>query len=127
MVGLMLALLISITAASPVSAGGSIPAICQADASLAANTNGHLQPVANRPWPFNGRLTNGWDRPVEVWSDTHGTELIAPGTSTGQTEDVDYVLVAGIWYKIGIHHTQIDSNGHVTGYACQTGGSRGGC
>ncbi|MGF1627287.1 MAG: hypothetical protein ACFCVH_20590, partial [Alphaproteobacteria bacterium] len=80
-------------------------------ALLAAGGAGQPALSADRPWPFNGQVTNGWDRPLEAWSDSRGTFAVDPGTRTGFAEDVDYVNVDGQWYKIGAHHTRVDPDG----------------
>lgn len=67
--------------------------------------------LRNWPWPFNGRVVNKSDTPVEA-VDMDRAQLSCVTKSTPRLQDYDHVRVKGKWYKIGPRTFVIDENGN---------------
>lgn len=56
----------------------------------------------DRSWPANGRVTNWCDKPILVYDvDNCKFQWINKWGNTWSWEDIDFVLVEGVWYKVG--------------------------
>jgi RHS repeat-associated protein len=59
--------------------------------------------LKDRPWRFNGQVTNHSSDPVLTYDmDNMEFVVIPPGSETSWTQDIDFVEVADDWYKIGM-------------------------
>jgi RHS repeat-associated protein len=74
--------------------------------------------LKDRSWPLNGRVIVHRDSPNTIRSvdmDYRKIYQTGPGDSTSRSDDVDFVEVGGVWYKIGMWNFDVDNCGKPDG------------